>query len=158
MEFKDLIKDKSKLDLTDIRESWEWLISSQKDILIVTIFGDLFLIGDNGEINWLETGIGNLTTIANNIEDFKIQLQNTNNFNNWFLNWLHDDIKNSGIKLCDNQVFSFKKPPILGGDYTFDNIEPTDISVHFHFLGQICKQIKDLPEGTQMNNFKIINQ
>ncbi len=155
MQFKDLIKDKSKIDITDIRESWKWLISNQKDILIVTIFGDLFLIGNNDEINWLETGTGNLTTIANNFEDFKIQLQNQDNYNNWFLNWLHEDIRNSGIALEDNQVFSFKKPLMLGGDYSFDNIEPTDISVHFHFSSQICKQIKDLPDGTKVNNFTI---
>ncbi len=151
MNFQELLKDKSKIDLADICEAWQWLIADQKEVILVTIFGDLFLFGPSGEVNWLDTSTGKLTQVANDIEDFKVQLQVAENFDNWFLSWLHDDIENSGIKLSDREVFSFKINPILGGQYTFDNIEPVDISVHFQLTGQICEQIKDLPDGTKIN-------
>lgn len=117
----------------------------------MTIFGDLFFIGKNGEINWLDTSCGKLTKVANDLDDFKVQLKIADNFNNWFLGWLHQDIENSKVKLKENEVYSFKQPPILGGDYSFANIEPIDISVHFHLAGQICEKTKDLPDGTKVN-------
>jgi Domain of unknown function (DUF1851) len=40
--------------------------------------------------------------------------------------------------------------PMLGGEYSVENIEPVDISVHFALAGQICEQIKDLPDGTKV--------
>ena len=151
MQFQDVIKDKSKIDTTDICEAWQWLIADQKSVLLVTIFGDLFLVGQNDEINWLDTSAGKLIKVANDVADFKAQLKINDNFDNWFLGWLHEDIEKSQIKLKDNEVFSFKKPPILGGDYSFDNLSPTDISVHFQLAGQICEQTKDLPDGTNIN-------
>ena len=40
--------------------------------------------------------------------------------------------------------------PVLGGDYSLENFEMTDISVHFSITGQICSQVKDLPERTRI--------
>ena len=151
MKFQDLLKDKSKINLTDICKAWQWLIADQKEVLLVTIFGDLFLIGKSSEINWLDTSVGKLTRVANDVEDFKAQLKNSDNYDNWFLGWLHDDIEKSGIVLKGNEVFSFKINPILGGEYTFENISPLDINVHFQLSGQICEQTKDFPDGTKIN-------
>jgi hypothetical protein len=46
--------------------------------------------------------------------------------------------------------------PILGGEYTVDNIKPVDIKIHFELTGIIGEQIKDLPNGT-MIKLKIID-
>jgi hypothetical protein len=151
MKFQNLLKNKSKINLADICEAWQWLIADQKEVLFVTIFGDLFLIGKSNEINWLDTSVGKLTKVANDVDDFKTQLKNADNYDNWFLGWLHDDIEKSGIVLKDNEVLSFKINPILGGEYTFENISPLDISVHFQLSGQICEQTKDLPDGSKID-------
>ena len=55
------------------------------------------------------------------------------------------------MTLKGNEVYSYKKLPVIGGEYSVDNMEPTDMSVHFAFSGQICEQIKDLPDGTKVN-------
>ncbi|MFH5972291.1 T6SS immunity protein Tdi1 domain-containing protein, partial [Clostridium perfringens] len=57
----------------------------------------------------------------------------------------------AGKTLKENEVYSYKKLPVIGGAYSIDNIDPTDMSVHFAFSGQICEQIKDLPDGTKVN-------
>ena len=62
----------------------------------------------------------------------------------------------SDKKLKDGQLFSYKKLPIIGGDYSLDNFEPTDMEVHFSFAGQIHNQVKDLPVGTKIKEFKFI--
>jgi hypothetical protein len=150
MKLQDLIIDKNNFNIPEICEPWLWLISEQKEVLLITIFGDLFLIGVENEINWLDTSCGKLTKVAESIDDFKAKLKDDDNYNNWFLAWLHEDIENSGIELKENEVFSFKIMPVLSGKYTFDNIEPTDIIVHFQITGQICEQIQNHPDDTNI--------
>ncbi|MFT3705198.1 MAG: DUF1851 domain-containing protein [Agriterribacter sp.] len=74
---------------------------------------------------------------------------------NWFLPDLIDQLIAKGITLKENQVYSFKKPPVLGGDYSVENFEAVNISVHFSILGQINKQIWDAPDGTTIGDVSI---
>ncbi len=70
---------------------------------------------------------------------------------NWFLPLLIEKLLIAGKTLKENEVYSYLKIPVIGGEYSVDNIEPTDISVHFAFCGQICEQIKDLLNGTKVS-------
>lgn len=45
--------------------------------------------------------------------------------------------------------------PVLGGDESVANLEPTDVSVHFGVLGQIHEQVKDLPPGTEIGEIRL---
>ena len=57
--------------------------------------------------------------------------------------------------LAEGQIYSYKTPPVLGGEYSTDNLEPTGIAVHFSVLGQIHRQVKDLPPGTKIDRIVI---
>ena len=54
------------------------------------------------------------------------------------------DLRDNGKRLQPGQIYSYTKPPFLGGQYAFKNIEPCDISVHFSILGQLAERVKDL--------------
>jgi hypothetical protein len=149
---KDLTKDINKVDLEDICSSWQWRLADQKTVAMISTIGDLFLIGKDGAVNWLETGTGELTKIADSLEQFQQLLNDEAKIDYWFLETVVDELVERGIKLRENEVYSFKKVPALGGDYSPDNFEPTDMSVHFSFTGQIHEQIKDLPPGTKINS------
>ena len=51
------------------------------------------------------------------------------------------DLMQSGKTLSNNQIYSLTKPWLLGGEYKIENIEPTDIDVHFSLTGQIAQQV-----------------
>lgn len=46
---------------------------------------------------------------------------------------------------------SYKQPPFLGGDPSVNNMELTDVSVHWALFGQMYQQVKDLPPGTPIS-------
>jgi hypothetical protein len=69
---------------------------------------------------------------------------------------LIDALKNKGHLLKQGQVYSYKKVVVLGGDYSTDNFEPTNIEVHFSFWGQVHQQVKDLPPGTNIASVEFI--
>jgi hypothetical protein len=72
------------------------------------------------------------------------------NANDWLMIPLTDACVAAGLTLGTNQCYSFKNPPILGGEYAVDNIWPADLAVHYSFQADICRQAKDLPDGTKV--------
>jgi hypothetical protein len=133
---------------------WTWLIGTDKKPILVSAIGDLFLQDNNEKIYWLEVGSGKLELIADRIENFKEKLKDIEQVNEWFMIDLTTNLRLSDKKLKDGQLYSYKKLPVIGGDYTADNFEPTDIEVHFSIAGQIHEQIKDLPDGTKIKEVK----
>ena len=133
-----------------LTEDWTWLIGIDKTPIIVSAIGDMFLKDPNGKIYWLDVGQGKFEIVADQHQDFEEKLKNIEQVNEWFMIDLTTALRLSGKGLKDGQLYSYKKLPVIGGDYTVDNFEPTDIEVHFCFAGQIQKQIKDLPDGTKI--------
>jgi len=133
---------------------WTWLIGENKTPILVSSIGDLFLRDDSDKVYWLNVGDGTLTVVANSVEEFKQKLQDQSIVNDWFLVGLISELKTAGVNLKPGQIYSYKKLLVLGGDYSPENFEPTDIEVHFSFAGQIHRQVKDLPPGTKINSIK----
>ncbi len=150
LEEQGLTKDISSIDVEEILSCWQWRIGEMQTIIAISCLGDLFLLGKDKAVYWLQTDSGDLTKIADNIEQYQEFLTDQVNTDNWFLPLLIIKLLNAGKTLKANEVYSYKKLPVIGGKYTIDNIEPSDMSIHFAFSGQICEQIKDLPEGSKV--------
>ena len=146
-----LTKDISSVDIEDILSCWTWKTADMKAVAAISVLGDLFLVGNDNAVYWLQTDGGELTRAADDIHQFEQFLGDEEKVDNWFLPLLVEQLITAGKTLKENEVYSFKKLPVIGGEYSVDNIEPTDMSVHFTFTGQICEQIKNLPDGTKVN-------
>jgi hypothetical protein len=139
----------------DLLSDWRWLIGEAGKPILITSLGDAFVQESDGPVHWLNVEDGSYTKVATSSDDFQAQLKSSENIEAWFVPQLVGDILATGISAGTNQCFSFKKPPVLGGEYEPGNFEPTDISVHFSILGQIHKKVKDLPDGTPISNIDI---
>lgn len=147
----DCAKNLANIDTTDLLSRWEWCTGDITSIVLVTLLGDAFLLGDDGEVYWLQTDSGDLTEVADSMEEFNEMLDDEETFEEWFLTPVLEELLDAGKTLKENEVYSYKVLPVLGGDYTVDNIEPVDIRVHFDTTGKICEQIQDLPDGTEVD-------
>lgn len=156
LQLHHLIKDLSGINIHDVCREWDWLINGNRDVVAISTIGDLFLKDEQGKIIWLDANVGELKEVADNFEAFQVLMNDNECQENWFMSSLIEELQMDGIHIQDNQVYSFKVLPTLGGDYSSDNLEPTDIVVHFSFVGQIQRQIKDLPDGTPINTVKFI--
>jgi hypothetical protein len=146
-----LTKDISTIDIDDILSCWTWKTAGMKAVAAMSVLGDLFLVGRDDAVHWLQTDGGELTRVADDLPQFEQYLGDEEKVDNWFLPLLVEQLIAVGKTLKENEVYSFKKMPVIGGEYSLNNIEPTDISVHFAFTGQISQQIKDLPDGTEVD-------
>ena len=147
----DLVINSQDIDLEDIYSCWQWRLQGPKGLVLISKLGDImFLVGMDDCIYWLQTDSGDLTKVADNREHFEQLLQEDENLDQWFLPALLDKLHIAGKSLGKNQVYSYKKMPVIGGEYSIENMDPVDISVHFAFSGQICEQIQNLPDGTKV--------
>ncbi len=155
IDYRQFIKDISKIDLDDICSDWQWLLNNEYTPIVVTLSGDMFLSDKEGSIHWLDAGTGQLKKVAHSSNDFFIGLEDFDNIDNWLLASTVLDLIDSGLTLKENQVYSYKLMPIMNGDYSVTNFDATDMSVHFSMTGQICRQLQNVPDGTKINKVTI---
>src|SRR5690606_22135684 len=132
-------------------EEWRWL-APNLSLRMISALGDAFLQDTQGTIYWLDTATPQITRIADSREHFDELRQQPQNADEWFIPQLVGDLLASGKSLQPGQCFSYKIPQSLGGAFAPENFEPCSLSVHFSTLGQIQRQIHDLPPGTKITN------
>lgn len=153
--WNELTVDFQEPGAENLLQEWRWLLGDSMQLLLVSALGDMFLADAKGRVHWLDAGAGQLEQIAESPEEFKRLMQQRENAERWFVPELVGDLLASGKLLAPGECYSWKKPPGLGGEMEPDNFEPTDLSVHFSILGQIHRQVKDLPPGTKISKINI---
>lgn len=148
---EDLTKDIDKVDVNEILSCWQWLLPDILGVAMITCLGDLFLQRKDGAIYWLQTDCGDLTKVAESLEEFNEFLYDEDKLDNWLLPSLVERLIKADKVLKENEVYSYIKPPVIGGEYSIDNILATEMNAHFSFSGQIFKQLKNLPDGTKVS-------
>jgi hypothetical protein len=147
----ELTKDISTVDSNEILSDWKWKVADAKEVIVVTVLGDLFFLGQDSGIYWLKTDCGEVNKVAEDIHQFGLYLNNENKVDEWFLPLLVEKIMKAGKTIKENEVYSFIKSPVIGGEYSANNIIALDICAHFCFTAQFCQQIEDLPDGTPVS-------
>jgi hypothetical protein len=152
----DLTVSFSHLPRETLLEDWVWLIGKRRLPILITALGDAFVQDtDDGSVHLLSAGAGTLDRVADDVATFRERLADRAFVLDNFVPGIVADLQNSGRSLAQGQLYSYRVPPALGGEYSADNLEPTDISVHFSVLGQINQRVRDLPEGTVISGVKL---
>lgn len=150
-----LIKSVSIDNANELLKTWLWLVDEGTTVLFASLFGDLFLRYPDQSVQWLDTGIGDLTQLAPNSEEFYSLLQEPENYDYWLLPDLAQDAAQAGLILGPAEVYSFTLLPLLGGEYKSNNLYPTELQTHLHLTGTLHEQLSGLPDGTEVK-FKVV--
>ena len=71
--------------------------------------------------------------------------------NNWFMPNLIGELKGAGKMLEPDHCYTFVRLPIFKeGLYEVSNLNPVPAKQHFAVTGSVHRQLKDLPDGTQV--------
>lgn len=148
----DLTRPLSKEVAPQLLEDWNWLIGADNRPVVITTMGDAFVLNEKtGVVSFVDTLEGRLKPIANSLDAFYKRLDEDQEFvEEYFSTQLLHDALARGMKAGVHQVYSFKEPPVLGGAQTAENLEISDLAVHFSLLGQIFQQVRTLPPGAKI--------
>jgi hypothetical protein len=146
----DYLIDHSSFDWSILLCEWTWLLPPSFTAWLMNRFGDLFIVLEDETVHMLDVGTGTLRKIAENRADFAEMLDDAENANNWLMIPLIDQLIARGLMLGEGQCYSYKQPPVLGGNYELENIFVLSIQEHYGAYGSIHRQLKDLPDGAQV--------
>lgn len=156
MTLDNLTVDFKHLDRSTLLEDWEWLIGKKKIPIMLAASGDAFLQDvESGEVHVLDVAANQVALVARTLDEFQTQLNDREFVGSFFAVQLVGDLRQSGLLLRPGTIYSFIHPPSLGGEYVLENIEVSDIEVHFSITGQIGKKTASLPDGTKLDRISI---
>ena len=150
MSTHDYLIDHRGFDWQSLFAEWTWLLPNGFTVWLMNRFGDLFLVFDDGSVHMLDIGAGTLQPVAKSRDDFSVKVDDDDNANDWFMIPLVDQLFAAGMTLKEGQCYSYKLPPVLGGNYTVENTCVLTIAGHYGAYGSIHSQIKDVPDGGQV--------
>ncbi len=144
------------LDRLRLLEDWRWLLGRARQPILLTAAGDAFVQDEaDGSILLLDVAAGELFRVADDPAGFRALLADREFVLNHFAVEMVADLREAGVVLGPGEIYSFRHPPVLGGEYSMENVEPTDIEVHFSMAGQIHQQTRNLPPGTVIGRVNI---
>lgn len=134
----DLTVKIDHLDRTALLAEWDWLIGHTKVPVLVTALGNVFLLDkETGGVFVLDAGPGTLQQVAATGDEFRTRLRDKDFVVEHFAPIIIIRMRERGMILQPGQIYSFKVPPPLGGEYSPDNLEPTPVEAHFATLGRL---------------------
>jgi hypothetical protein len=135
-------------------ESWQWVGLDGKRPVLSSLFGDVFLQAPDGY--WfLDTVEGTLTHRWPDRDALQHELDTESGQDQYLLGGLAMAADRSGLTLGEDQVYDFVQPPILGGQFAVENMTTMDFVVALHIAGQLLRQVRELPPGTNITGFTI---
>lgn len=117
---------------------------------LVNRFGDVIAVLDDGSVHLLDIGVGTFERVAQNRAHFAELVDEGGNVNKWLMIPLVDQCLAAGLVLRPNQCYGYKLPPLLGGEYTVQNVAAVDLAENYAFLSDLWRQTKGLPDGARV--------
>jgi Domain of unknown function (DUF1851) len=151
----DLTVNVDHLDQERLLDDWRWLIGPSRRLILVSAIGDAFLQDeDDSTIHLLDTAAGSCVLVAHDADEFGSLLADPAWVTDHLAALVIGDFRRNDLRLERGQIYSWKRPPVLGGEYELSNAEASDIAAHFSLTGQIHQQVQNLPAGTPITEIR----
>lgn len=138
--------------LTTINKAWDWIGVKAKEIVQINDFGNIIFKSTENEFWRICPEELYCEKIADSQSEYEKLLSDSEFIEDWEMDNLVQIAKDTVGKLMQGEKYCLKLPGVLGGEYNSENIGKVSQMEQIGFSGDLAKQIKDLPDGTE---FKI---
>ena len=133
-----------------IKTSWGWTGINPIEVIGENDFGNLIVKDIDGKYWHICPEELSCEVIAKNRKELDIILKNKDFLHNWYMRNLVTKARKELGSLEKGKKYHLVYPAVLGGKYSIDNIKIVPLYEQINFSGDIGKQIKDLPDGSQI--------
>jgi hypothetical protein len=140
----ELTKQFSDRQYTAALDSWEWLDLSGKTPRFTSLFGDVFLEGDDGVWWHLDTFEGELVPRWPTGAHLGAELRTDEGQDRYLLGALAmAAFHRRGLPLKDDEVYAWAPPPFITGSFDVDEIRVFSFVVVLTATGQLHRQLRE---------------
>jgi hypothetical protein len=140
----------SAIDASAVLSLWSALLPAGCKLLGASLFGDLFVARESGEVDMLDLVSGELKQVAVCVEEFDWDRTQPQWREELLMQSLADAALSAGLKLGPAECLAFRTPPMLGGQLRQDNLVPWNFLAYHSGLAKVFPQIRHLPLGTEV--------
>jgi hypothetical protein len=136
------------MDVERLLADWRWLCPNPMTLVARNAFGDLFLRDKTGEVYRLQVAVGKLSKVADSEAQFHEGAAAKRE--EWFAEGDESTAAARGLKPNATQCIGFGVPLVFREGGTPDTPYVADLYEHVSFLGDLNRQIADLPDGAKV--------
>ena len=133
-----------------IKESWGWTGINPVKVVRENEFGNLIIKDSSGKYWRLCPEDIYCTIVANTKQELEALSNDQEFLHDWQMVTLVETAKEKLGPLSEGRKYCLKVPGILGGEYGGNNLATISLAELISASGHIGKQIKDLPDGTEI--------
>jgi hypothetical protein len=138
------------LDVDRLLSEWRWLCPQPMALVARSAFGDLFLRDKAGKIFKLDVAIGQMNEVAESETEFRNLAVPKEKREQWFAESDELAAMERGLKPNQDQCVAFKTPIIFAESGTPNNAYVASLYEQVSFLGDLNRQIAELPDGSKV--------
>lgn len=136
--------------LQEIKDAWGWIGIDPQEIVVENEFGNL-IVKDYDDKFWrLCPEDVYCEVVAESIEEYNALIKNEEFLEDWFMSAMVEEAEKALGALEPGQKYHMVIPGILGGEYGGSNVKTAPLHELIRFSGNLGKQIKDLPDGAEI--------
>ena len=144
----------SPLDWTDLRlplaelrgeellAPWTEYVPAGTRVVLVNVFGDLFLQDPGGRVHWVNTVDGQVSKVADTGVAFKQALESRGQLAVWFMPGMVAELHERGLRPGTGQCYRFRKPPFQGGELSAGNVKLADVYEHQRLTEKAMRKLR----------------
>ena len=134
----------------ELAEAWGWLIKEPFTPVLFSIFGDVFYRTESGAVYWLNTGTGEVSSVAGSMGEFRERL-GSEAADEWFLPGLVENLHTAGKIPAASACYTYKIFPVFAeGTYDVSNFNVVPAKEHFGLSGHLHREIQSVPDGSKV--------
>ena len=138
------------LEVERLLADWRWLCPSQMTLVARNVFGELFLQDEAGTVFWLNTTTGKLSKASDSKTQFLEMVQTSEKRREWLVEQQARAYAQRGLVPSSSQCIGFGVPAVFAEGGTPDTAYIADIYEHVSFLGDLHRQVANLPDGSKV--------
>ena len=140
-----------------IRDCWSWAGLNLEEIIAVNAFGNLVVRATDGWYWRICPEELSCEPIAKSEEQMQALFEDEDFLLDWEMTSLVEEARACVGELPEGHRYCFKILPVIGGEYGGDNLGSISLRGLLAFCGEFGEQIKDLPDGTQISQIRIVD-
>jgi hypothetical protein len=139
------------LSAEQLLANWRWLCPAPVSIVARSAFGDLFLRTESGIVSKLDVSAGQLTKVAETVDQFLSMAALAEKRNEFFAEDDERAAAKRGFVPSASECIAFKIPVCFSESSTApENVYIANLYEYVSFLGDIHHQIADVPDGNKI--------